>query len=219
MLLKKHEILEIGDAQETMRIFIAGLTALAIATASLTLAPLAGAQETEAKNDQEIVEKVKEQTAAAADQIKERAAEIGKTLDQSDTAQDVSAGILDFIYKGAEYVGQYPAFYWTAFTLMAAGVVSFLLQIVFTKFFLLFKLHINIKEMLSDILGLAISSIGIILTTQAAAQNSTFTQSPSAVISATAVGVVVGFVFYIWGQRQEFQAAKGYAAGNDKDES
>jgi hypothetical protein len=47
------------------------------------------------------------------------------------------------------------------------------------------------------------------LTTQAAAENSTFTQSPFAVLSAAAVGIVVGFLHYRWGQSQELAAVEG----------
>ena len=45
--------------------------------------------------------------------------------------------------------------------------------------------------------------------TQAAAENSSFTKSAAAVLSATAVGAIAGFVFYLWGQRQELQAVEG----------
>ncbi len=56
-----------------------------------------------------------------------------------------------------------------------------------------------------------ISVVGLVLTTQAAAENSTFTQSPAAVLSATAVGAVAGLWFYRKGQRQELEAALGRA--------
>jgi hypothetical protein len=58
-------------------------------------------------------------------------------------------------------------------------------------------------------LGLAVSLIGLVLTTQAATENSNFTASAFAVISSTCVGVIAGLVFYIWGQRQELQAVAG----------
>jgi uncharacterized membrane protein YebE (DUF533 family) len=91
---------------------------------------------------------------------------------------------------------------------MVAGVVSFAAQLVLSKFFLLFKLSINLKEILSDALGLLISVVGLVLTTQAATQNSNFPESAVAVVSATAVGAVAGLVFYWWGQQQEFKAAR-----------
>ena len=56
---------------------------------------------------------------------------------------------------------------------------------------------------------MAVSLLGLVLTTQAAAENSSFTSSASAVLSATAVGVITGFVCYLWGQRQELQAVEG----------
>ena len=67
----------------------------------------------------------------------------------------------------------------------------------------------SLKEIASDAVGLAISVVGLVLTTQAAAENSTFTQSPALVISATGVGAIVGFILYLWGQSQELQAADG----------
>lgn len=160
----------------------------------------------------EVVEKVKDSINETAEVVKEKAGEIGETLDQSEAAHDISQSILHPIYQAAEWAGQYPTFYWTAFALMTAGVVSFLLQLLLTKLFLLFRMHLNIKEILIDVVGLLVSATGLILATQAAAENSdSFVQSPSAVISAATVGALMGLVFYIWGQRQEFQAAKGYA--------
>jgi hypothetical protein len=54
-----------------------------------------------------------------------------------------------------------------------------------------------------------ISLVGLVLTTQAAAENSTFTQSPASVLSATAAGAAVGYLFYRWGKAQELAAADG----------
>ncbi len=51
--------------------------------------------------------------------------------------------------------------------------------------------------------------MGMGLATQAAVENSTFTQSPAAVLSASGVGVLAGFVFYLWGQSQELRAVEG----------
>ena len=89
---------------------------------------------------------------------------------------------------------------------MATGVVSFALQLVLGKLLVLARRGFSLSEILSDALGLAISSIGLVLTTQAATENSSFTESAFSVLSASAVGVVAGFVFYLWGQRQELQA-------------
>jgi hypothetical protein len=134
--------------------------------------------------------------------------EIAHEVDQDARAQEVSAGILQPIYKLAEAIA-FPAFHWVAFAVMATGVVSFGLQIVLGKLAVLLRGSISFKEILSDALGLVISLTGLVLTTQAAAENSTFTTSPAAVLSASGVGVIAGFIFYIWGQAQELEAAKG----------
>jgi len=141
------------------------------------------------------------------EKLKDQVGEIGKTIDTVPVVQEASAGILQPIYQAAEYIA-FPAFYWIAFALMTAGVISFAGQLLFSKLFLLFRLHLNIKEIMSDILGLLISAVGLVLTTQAATENSNFTESPIAVVSAAAVGVIVGFIFYLWGQGQEFRAAQ-----------
>jgi hypothetical protein len=92
---------------------------------------------------------------------------------------------------------------------MATGVVSFALQLTLGKLVVLARAGFSPAEILGDALGLAVSLLGLVLTTQAAAENSSFTNSPAAVISASAVGVILGFVFYLWGQRQELQAVEG----------
>ena len=142
------------------------------------------------------------------DKLKDQVEDISKTLDQSETVQEVSAGLLEPIYLAAEYIA-FPAFYWIAFAMMMAGVISFAGQLVFAKFFLLFRGHLNIKEIISDTVGFLISAIGLILTTQAATENSNFTTRPAMVVSSAVVGALLGFVFYWWGQSQEFRAARG----------
>ena len=99
---------------------------------------------------------------------------------------------------------------------MVAGVVSFAFQLVIGKFFLLFKLSLNIKEILSDLLGVVISLVGLVLTTQAATQNSDFPQNAAAVLSASAVGAVVGLVFFWWGQSLEHKAAAHHVAKKER---
>ena len=142
------------------------------------------------------------------EKLQEHAQEIGQTLNESEKVKELSTGILDPIYQLADYMA-FPTFYWVAFAIMVAGVVSFAFQLVLGKFFLLFKGSLNIKEILSDFLGLVISLVGLVLTTQAATQNSTFPESPSAVLSATIVGALLGLVFYWWGQKQEFRERGG----------
>ncbi|MCA9080693.1 MAG: hypothetical protein KDA58_09050, partial [Planctomycetaceae bacterium] len=138
-----------------------------------------------------------------------------KEVDQNETAQEVSAGILQPIYLLAEACAA-PTFYWSAFTLMMVGVVSYALQLVLGKLALLARLRFSLTETLSDALGLCISLIGLVLTTQAATENSTFTQSPAAVLSATLVGALVGFVFYRWGQDLEVRATKAPAEAKEQ---
>jgi hypothetical protein len=145
---------------------------------------------------------------AAGDESPDSVDEVVERVDRSREAQQVSAGILKPIYLLAERFS-FPAFHWVAFAVMAAGVVSFALQLVLGKLVVLMRMSVSLTEILSDGLGLAVSVIGLVLTTQAAAENSTFTSSAFSVLSATAAGVVAGFLFYLWGQRQELQAVAG----------
>ena len=137
-----------------------------------------------------------------------RLAQLYETVDKSKPAQEVSAGILKPIYRLAEAFS-FPAFHWLAFAVMVAGVVSFVLQLTLGKLVVLARLGFSLAEILSDALGLVVSLVGLVLTTQAATENSSFTRSAAAVLSATAVGAIAGFVFYLWGQRQELQAIEG----------
>lgn len=156
---------------------------------------------------------VKEKAEHVVDDAKKKVEEIKKDVDQSPQAKQISAGILQPIYQLAERLA-FPMFHWIAFAVMATGVVSFALQLVLAKLVVLTKMGFSPAEILSDAHGLVISLVGLVLTTQAAAENSTFTQSPFSVLSATAVGVVVGFIFYRWGQSQEVQAAIARRRGN-----
>jgi hypothetical protein len=154
------------------------------------------------------------QAEEALEQAKHKADQIAVELDHSPQAKEITAGILQPIYKLAEQLS-FPMFHWIAFAVMATGVVSYALQLVLGKLVVLTRMGFSPSEILSDALGLVISVIGLVLTTQAAAENSTFTHSPASVLSATAVGVVAGFIFYRWGQAQEVQAtiARRQAAG------
>jgi hypothetical protein len=154
------------------------------------------------------VETVKDETGKIVDETKESVDKIAKTVDQDPRAKDASAGLLTFIYKIAERLS-FPAFHWVAFAIMVAGVVSYTFQLVLGKLALLFRGSLNLAEILSDAKALVISVVGLVLTTQAAAENSTFTQSPFAVLSSAAAGALVGFIFYRWGQRLEVEAAIG----------
>lgn len=150
----------------------------------------------------------------STEKLKDNVEELGNTLNEMSTVQDASAGILEPIYQAAEWMA-FPSFYWIAFALMVAGVVSFAGQLVFAKLFLLFKASFDIKEILGDALGLIISVVGLVLTTQAATENSGFPDNAIAVVSATAVGALLGIVFYWWGQKQEFKAARNADSNKD----
>jgi hypothetical protein len=137
--------------------------------------------------------------------------ELAEKVDQNVTAKEAAEGLLGKIYLLAEKLS-FPAFHWVAFALMSAGTVSFLLQLVLGKLMVLFRGSINLKEILSDAFGLIISVVGLVLTTQAAAENSTFTHSPASVLSSAAAGVVLGFMLYRWGQSIEVNAVAGQRA-------
>lgn len=156
------------------------------------------------KKTSETIEKAQETVETARD----KADEVAKKLDESKQAQEVAAGILKPIYQLAEKFS-FPWFHWIAFSAMVAGVVSFALQLTLGKLLILAKMGFSPAEILSDALGLVVSLVGLVLTTQAAAENSSFTSSAASVISATVVGGVAGLLFYVWGQRQELQAVEG----------
>lgn len=153
------------------------------------------------------LEAARKSAGQVTEALEKGAQDIGKTLDQSKTVQDAAAGLLKPIYDLSRYMA-HPWFYWLAFALMVAGVVSFAGQIVLTKLLLIFSLHLSMKELLSDLLGLLISLVGLVLVTQAATENSTFSGSPAAVLSSAVVGVIAGVMFYLWGQSTEFKAAR-----------
>jgi len=151
---------------------------------------------------------LQEKTQQTLESARETAAAAAEAVDQSEQAREVSAGILRPIYQVAETFS-FPEFYGIAFGLMVAGVVSFALQLTLGKLVVLTRSGFSFAEILSDALGLTISLLGLVLTTQAAAENSTFTSSAAAVLGATVVGAAVGSVFYLWGQKQELQAVEG----------
>jgi hypothetical protein len=151
---------------------------------------------------------VPEKVSETVGQTKDKIQETAEKVDESKQAQEISAGILNPIYVLAEKLA-FPAFHWVAFSLMATGVVSFALQLLLGKLVVLSKMSFSLSEVLSDLLGLCVSLIGLVLTTQAAAENSTFTTSPAAVLSASLIGLIAGFFFYRWGQAQELAAIKG----------
>ena len=150
-------------------------------------------------------------TKVVEEVVEAKVDELAEKIDQNESAKKASEGLLGPIYKLAESLN-FSSFHWLAFGLMSAGVVSFALQLVLGKLVVLFKGSINLREIISDAIGFVISTIGLVLTTQAAAENSTFTHSPAAVLSSAASGVVLGFMLYRWGQMQEVNAVAGQRA-------
>jgi hypothetical protein len=140
-------------------------------------------------------------------EVERRVTEIEQQLNADPRVHEISAGILQPLYDLSVFMSR-PWFYWVAFMLMSAGVVSFALQLVLTKLILLFRLRLSISEVLSDSLGLLISLAGLVMVTQAAAQNSSFTENAAAVVTAAGAGLLIGVVFYFFGQRTEFDAAR-----------
>lgn len=173
-----------------------------------TPAPTSAAAKVAKEPASPAVDQVKESTQNLTKQTQEEVDKIAKVVDEDPRAKTVAAGILQPIYLLAEKLA-FPSFHWLAFGLMCAGVVSYLLQLVLGKLIVLTRMGFSLKEILSDMIGLAISLIGLVLTTQAAAENSTFTQSPAAVLSAAILGAILGFILYTWGQSQELQAVAG----------
>lgn len=143
--------------------------------------------------------------------VEAKVGELAEKIDQNESAKKASDGLLGPIYKLAESLN-FSSFHWLAFGLMSAGVISFALQLVLGKLVVLFKGSINLREIFSDAIGFVISTVGLVLTTQAAAENSTFTHSPAAVLSSAVCGIVLGFTLYRWGQMQEVNAVAGQRA-------
>ncbi len=164
--------------------------------------------ETAAPAADDPLDQARDSATGLVDDAKERVGDLADSLDQNRSVQDVSTSLLHPIYIAAETLS-FPAFHWLAFALMGAGVVSYALQLVLGKLVVLTKGSINVREILSDTVGLLISAIGLVLTTQAATENSTFPNSPTSVLSSAAAGIVLGFILYIWNQREEVQAARG----------
>lgn len=151
-------------------------------------------------------DELRERTGEVASQVEQKVKELAEEVDRNERAREFSAGILQPIYTLAEMAAG-TLFYWSAFTLMVMGVVSYALQLVIGKLLLLSRLKLNLKEVAGDAVGLMTSLVGLVLTTQAATENSEFTRSPFAVLSATIMGALVGIYLFRWGYDQELRAA------------
>ncbi len=174
----------------------------------LGFAPLAIAQDDTGDEDNADTTTIAGEIEQAGETVKQKTTDIAKSVDENEAAKEVSSGILAPIYSLAEYAS-HPAFHWVAFAAMVAGVVSFALQLTLGKLVVLSRMGFSLSEILSDALGLFVSLVGLVLTTQAATENSTFTTSAAAVLSAAIVGTIIGIMFYVTGQSQELQAVKG----------
>ena len=167
-----------------------------------------------AQQADQVVSQGMEKAKELGDQAKVKIDELATSVEQSEKAKEISAGLLEPIYQLAEAMS-FSAFHWVAFALMLAGVVSYALQLVLAKLVVLSKAGFSLSEVISDAVGLAISLVGLVLTTQAATENSTFTQSPAAVLSSAVVGILFGILLYRWGQAQEVEALKGRSESSD----
>ena len=139
---------------------------------------------------------------------RQRLDELAGRLDQNRTVQDLSKHLLNPIDVASDACA-FPAFHWMAFALMSAGVVSYALQLVLSKVIVLARGSFDVRAVMSDVFGLLMSGIGLMLTTQAAAGNSAFSESPIRVLSAAAVGIVAGLILYRWNHAEELEAAYG----------
>ncbi len=209
----KHLALLISAALILPGLTVYGEEVLPNAAATATETPAAPANDaaTTSETAAPVPAATTPESGISTEGAKQQVKEIAEKVDKNEQAQEVSAGILKQIYMLAERM-ESPMFHWAAFALMVTGVVSFALQLVLGKLLVLSKMSISLTEILSDTMGLAISLVGLVLTTQAAAQNSTFTTSPAAVLSATGAGALLGFFFFKWGTSQELAAADGRKA-------
>jgi len=172
------------------------------------------------------VEQVQQQAGQAVETVKNTAQELGQQaqaqankmaadIEHSQQAKEIAAGILKPIYQLAEAMS-FSAFHWLAFALMLAGVIGWALQLVLGKLVVASQGGFDIREVISDATVLVISLVGLVLTTQAATENSTFTQSTVSVLSSALVGLILGIVLYFWGQSQELEATQARERASKK---
>ncbi len=189
---------------------LAGIRHGRAAATSQSDAPADKGGDADQSKDQRSVE---ETAKEAAKDVASKVSDVAEAVNRDERAKQATESVLSPIYRVAQWCS-FPAFHWVAFALMVAGVVSFAGQLVLGKLVALMYMHFSLMEIFADALGLLISVVGLVLTTQAATENSTFTESPMAVLSATIVGALVGFVCYVWGQSQELKAARAAKAAS-----
>ena len=173
-----------------------------------------GAQETGAAEISDIDQDVQAEEQTVGDKIDEAT----NKVDSSEQAQNATNNILTSIKTFGSAVTKIPGFYWISFAMMAAGFVSFLGQLVLGKLIMLTQLHFSMTEILSDLLGLLVSSFGLVLLTQAATSDGQFIDKPSLVLSASIVGAFFGLIFYFRGQTQELREARALRASRNKNQ-
>ena len=85
----------------------------------------------------------------STESIQEKVDDVADKVNQDERAQAAAAGILKPIYQLAERFS-FSSFHWIAFALMATGVVAFALQLVIGKLLLIFRMELDLGEILSD---------------------------------------------------------------------
>lgn len=180
---------------------------------ALTETPEGGVEGSAAEDN--LLEQTTERAGELAKTTQEKVDKLAEQFNEDERSRQVKDSLLKPIYLLAENLS-FPAFHWVAFAAMSAGVVSFALQLVLGKLAVLARAGFSLMEILSDGLGLLISVIGLVLTTQAATENSSFTENPFAVVSAAGAGLLVGLVFYSTGKRQELQALEARKMAQEK---
>ena len=146
--------------------------------------------------------------------VGERIGDAKERLDTDPQAQQATDHILSSIRDIGNKVVAVPGFYWIAFAMMTAGLVSFLLQLVLGKLIMLTQSHFSIVEIMSDAMGFLISLIGLTLLTQSATNEGLVIDRPSFVVTAAGLGAFVGLIFYFRGQTQELREARALAKNN-----
>lgn len=166
----------------------------------------------------QVVENVKQGAQQVVQQGQAQVAKVAEDIEHNQQAREIAAGILKPIYQLAEAMS-FSAFHWLAFALMLAGVISWGLQLVIGKLVVASQGGFSLTEIISDATVLVISLVGLVLTTQAATENSAFAQSTVSVLSAAIVGLIFGIMLFKWGQDQELQASSGREKSANKGRS
>lgn len=193
------------------------LMSLGLAIGSAVAEPPTTVEEVKLKVGQ-VAENVKKGAQQVVQQGQAQVAKVAADIEHNQQAREIAAGILKPIYQLAEAMS-FSAFHWLAFALMLAGVISWGLQLVIGKLVVASQGGFSLTEIISDATVLVISLVGLVLTTQAATENSAFAQSTVSVLSAAIVGLIFGIMLFKWGQDQELQASSGREKSANKGRS